>query len=102
MINELLSYGEENARTGRQLAELLGVDIRAVTLQIKKEREQGFPICATSSGESSGYFLTDSPEVLQDYCNRLYHRGGELFKMRRALLKVLENMNQQGTIESGQ
>ena len=40
MIYELLAEGRENARTGRQLADICGCDIRAITAQIERERRE--------------------------------------------------------------
>lgn len=92
MIHELLGTGSKNAKPGRVIAEQLHCDIRDVTKQIERERRQGKPICANSRGESAGYFLAETPEELQRYCKKLYKRGGELFKTRRALLGVLQKL----------
>lgn len=89
-ISELLGEGKENARTGRYLADLLGVDPRDVTQQIERERRAGQPICATCDSRNPGYYLTADPDELKDYCDRLYRRGGELFKTRRALIATLK------------
>lgn len=94
MIYELLAEGTANARSGRELATVLGCDIRTVTEQIERERRAGQPICANMTGINAGYYLAATPEELENYCNRLYHRGGELFKTRRALLQVLEQIKQ--------
>lgn len=90
MINELLGEGKENARTGKYLADILGINPRDVTQQIERERRDGQPICATCNSNNPGYYLTSDPEELEHYCSRLCHRGGELFKTRRALLKTLQ------------
>lgn len=101
MVNELLSYGAGNTRTGKELAKALNCDIRTVTEQIERERRQGQPICAAPTGENAGYYLAETPEELENYCNRLYHRGGELFKTRRALLAVLEQLRAKREQEAG-
>lgn len=92
MINEILSEGRENARTGRELAKFFDCDVRTITEQIERERREGQPICASTDPERPGYYLTADPDELKSYCNRLYHRGGELFKTRRALLDTLEKL----------
>lgn len=92
MIHEYLSEGRENARTGRELAKMFDCDTRTITEQIERERRAGQPICASTDPENPGYYLTADPDELQSYCNRLYHRGGELFKTRRALLETLEKL----------
>ena len=91
MIYELLSVGKENARTGRELATALGCDIRDITAQVERERRAGQPICA-SMKEPAGYFLPASAEDLERYCNMLHKRAGELYKTRRALIRVLKKI----------
>ena len=90
MIHEVLAEGADNPRTGRELATLLQCDIRQVTIQIERERREGWPICANSSGEAAGYYLAANAEELEIYCNRIHRRASELYKTRRALLKVLQ------------
>ena len=91
MIHELLTEGRENARTGRELATVLNCDIRDVTAQIETERREGHPICAAMH-EPAGYFLPANADELERYCNLLHKRAGELYKTRRALIKVLEQI----------
>ncbi len=88
MIRELLDTGRENARTGRELANILQCDIRQVTIQIERERREGWPICA-AMGENPGYYLPADSEELEDYCDRLKGRAVELFKTRQSLIKTL-------------
>lgn len=88
MIFEVLPAGRENALTGRELANIFDCDIRAITIQIERERRDGHPICA-ASGERPGYFLPADNEELQEYCDRLKGRAIELFKTRQALVRVL-------------
>lgn len=92
MIHELLDYGRENARTGRELAQVLNCDIRQITGQIEKERREGRPICA-AMGENPGYYLAADDDELQDYCDRLKGRAVELFKTRQALIKILRQIS---------
>lgn len=91
MILEVLGEGRANAKTGRELADIFGCDIRDITRQIRRERLKGARICATSkkgTGTPCGYFIGTEEET-QAYCNRLLHRGRELFGVRGALLKTL-------------
>lgn len=90
MIAELLGVGKENARTGKELAAVLGCNIRELTAAIERERREGQPICA-ATGDNPGYFIAADAEELEAYCNDLHHRAGELYKTRRALLNVLSN-----------
>lgn len=91
MIHELLDCGRETARTGRELAALLKCDIRQVTIQVEKERREGWPICA-AMGENPGYYLAADDTELEDYCDRLKGRAVELFKTRQALIQVLKGI----------
>lgn len=90
MINEILNKGNQNAITGKELANFFGCDIRKITQQIEIERRAGHPICANMRGKNAGYFLPETDEELENYCKRLYHRGGELLKTRQALLATLK------------
>lgn len=87
MINELLSSGAGHARTGKEIANLLGVDIRTITEQIERERRAGQPICASMNG---GYYLAANREELQAYCDCIKGRAIEIFKTRQALIKVID------------
>ena len=90
MIIDILATGQANARSARELADFLGVEVRTVTKAIEEERRNGAPICAITSGKNAGYYLAETPEELESYCKALYKRGGELFKTRRALLNTLK------------
>ena len=87
MIHEILPAGRANPRTGRELADFFGCDIRAITIQIEKERREGWPICAASRGDRPGYFMAEDDEELEEYCTCIHGRALELLKTRRALLK---------------
>lgn len=102
MINELLAEGQANARTGRELAQLMGCDIRSITEQIEKERREGLPICATSRGKDAGYFLAADDEELQAYCDRLKRRAIELFKTRQALIVTLRKIRDAEGVNNGE
>lgn len=92
MIHELLDYGRDNARTGRDLAALLNCNIRDITAQIEKERRDGHAICA-ATGDRPGYYLAADAAELQDYCDRLKGRAIEVFKTRQALVKTLQRIS---------
>ena len=101
MIYELLTEGAENARTGRELAAVLGMNIRDITAQVEAERRAGKPICA-ATGEKPGYFLPANTEELQRYCDALKSRAIEVFKTRQALIRVLKGLQEQQQGEGGQ
>lgn len=92
MIAEILRDGERNAMTGRELAQRCGLDIRTITEQIERERRAGQPICAKTRGERCGYFLAETQEELDQYCEDIRQRAVELFKTRRALLSIKDQL----------
>ena len=91
MIHEYLSIGQENARTGRELCDLLRITPRDLTAAIERERRAGQPICA-STGSPAGYFLAANRQEMERYCCSLRRRAGEIHKTRRACLRSLETL----------
>lgn len=91
MIYEMLSEGAGNAITGRFLCDMLNLKPRELTQAIEKERRAGHPICA-ATGAHPGYYLAATQEEMMDYCGRLLHRAGEIFKTRRACLATVDNL----------
>lgn len=96
MIYELLSEGEQNARTGKDLCKLLDMTPRELTAGIERERREGKPICASYGRTTPGYFLAANREEMERYCGQLRHRAGEIFKTRRACLKTMEGLPTRG------
>lgn len=92
MIYELLDTGEENARSSRFLANLLGIDRRAISSLVERERRAGKPICATCDNKAPGYFIPANRADMERYCGRLLHRAGEIFKTRAACLDLLDSL----------
>lgn len=84
MIYELLTEGRANARTARDLANMTGLDRRAISLLIERERRAGRPICATCDGKAPGYYIAADREEMQGYCDSLRHREREIAKTRAA------------------
>jgi predicted DNA-binding transcriptional regulator YafY len=101
MVFELLEPGRDHAKTGRELADVLGCDIRTITQQIERERRAGQPICAAMNG-AAGYYLAETQEDLQAYCELIRHRAGELFATRRALLSVLKQLPGKAGADNGE
>lgn len=94
MIKDYLSIGKENAITAKHLAAILQCDVREISAAIERERRQGQPIIASCDPEQPGYYLAESAEELQQYCGRLHHRAGEIYKTRRALLKAAQDLQE--------
>ena len=94
MIQEYLGIGVDEAKTAKELAEILGCRERDISRMVEMARLEGVPICAScgGGGNKKGYYLAKSHQELEEYTKSLWRRGGNLFKMRRALLKTLEIM----------
>lgn len=95
MVFELLSTGEQNARSARELARALGTDRRSISSLVEQERRAGKPICATCDNKNPGYYVPATREDMERYCSRLKHRAGEIFKTRAACLTTLDGLPQQ-------
>ena len=91
MIYEYLTTGKKNARPARWLADVIGCSTRDISRAAENERRAGIPICA-STDSKPGYYLAADAEELEEYCNRLKHRGVEIFKTRQSLIKALKQM----------
>lgn len=92
MIYEMLSTGAENARTARDLAQMAGLNRRAISLLVERERRAGKPICATCDGTAPGYFIAADREEMQAYCDSLYHREREIAKTRKACAMTIKSL----------
>lgn len=101
MIYELLTEGEDNARTARHLADLLGCSQRDITKQIERERRAGYPICSSCRSETPGYYLPVNDKDLEQYCNSLKRRAIQIFKTRQALVAVLKQLQAQKEEQAG-
>jgi hypothetical protein len=91
MVSELLLTGAKNAQTGRELCKLLNINARDLTERIERERRDGQPICA-SVGNNPGYYLAADQTEMQNYCNSLFHRAGEIHKTRKACLALMDQL----------
>lgn len=92
MIAEYLERGAENAKSGRELCNILGISPRELSKAVEVERRQGQPICASSNGERPGYYLAANKQEMHIYCRSLWHRAGEIHKTRRACLQAMEQL----------
>jgi hypothetical protein len=94
VIHEILFEGSQNALTGRQICHMLNLTYPQLKKQIVQERKEGHPICANTGGEHPGFFLAANKGEMQRYCRSLFHRAGELHRIRKACLKTLENLKE--------
>lgn len=84
-IYMLLDSGEENAVTASDLAEVLGIPARAVTLKIRAERLSGIPIA--SSGR--GFFLPRDRTEAAAIARRLHHRAAAIHAAANAIERAV-------------
>jgi len=79
---DILPTGRGNAMTGRDLAAVLGWELRDITKEICRLRRLGVPICAYRTG----YALADSStNELDYYCRQFEGRLSEIAKTYTAL-----------------
>ena len=94
-VAEVLKVGRSQAQTARTLAAILGTSTREIGRMVQMERRAGAPICAaadTIDDLPAGFYLASDQDELKAFCAQLFHRGGEIMKTRRALLKTAERM----------
>lgn len=73
-VRSLLRYGKENARTGKDLAKVLGFkDDRLVRLVIRDLIAEGLPV-ASSVTPPFGFFIASSLDEARDYMRVLKGR----------------------------
>ena len=92
MIHELLSHGAANAIPGNQLAATLNMELRELTQIIERERQAGFPICASVVRGGAGYFMPATAEELALYCCSLDRRLRNIRRTRDAMGHALSEM----------
>lgn len=94
MIYELLSWGQENALSRRDLADITGLTDREVRRTVARERKRGLPI--VSDPERGGYYLPASPEDLARFIRSMRHRAVETMAAANAMDEtLLEALGQQ-------
>ena len=91
MISELLAVGAENAKTGKELCDLLNITHRELSFAISRERLAGVPICS-SSGRQPGYFLAADRSEMERFCRSLKHRAREITRTRKACTATLDKL----------
>ena len=89
---EYLGSGKEQAMSARDLARLAGTTKRGVSLEIERERRQGYPICATSNAQRPGYYIPEDKAEMLAYCGRLLHRFMEVAATLEACQAIARSM----------
>ena len=90
-VLDFIPVGKENALSARELADLLHVPKRQVTLQIERERRHGRPICARNDvAAAAGYYRPKDRKELEEYLRRLNSRIVEIQTSRDGLQAALD------------
>lgn len=91
MIADYLKTGRDNPTTSAELCKRTGMTPFELRIAIMNERRGGQPICA-ASGSKPGYFLAADRDEMQNFCESLRHRAGEIFKTRAACLEQINTL----------
>jgi len=98
LIREILPCGKENAVSGNELVNILGLkDLRMLTQIIELEREVA-PICASNDPLRPGYYLPASSSELESYIKAFDRRMSNMARTRKNLGEALRAMTGQETI----
>ena len=85
----ILPEGQENARTAREMAAMLGTSPRMVTSSIQQLRREGLAICATCAiDQTQGYFLPCDERELISYKGALARRISVISETLTAIINV--------------
>ena len=63
---------------------------------VSRERRQGQPIIASNDKGCPGYYLAETAEEIEIFCNSLERRAGEIHITRNALLHTAAQMQEDG------
>ena len=93
-VRALLRYGKENARTGKELARILGLrDDRLVRHAIRGLIAEGLPIIS-SVQPPYGYYIADNANEVIEHLGELRHRAIEVLgrykDLKLASRKILQ------------
>lgn len=89
MISELLGSGAENARTAKDLAKQLNINVRDIGYLIRQERLAGVLICSNSDG----YFMPVNEMEINYTISSLYKRAREV----RAVAEIMKKARSENT-----
>lgn len=99
-VFSVLNVGVENAIDALSLVRILGFkDRRELSRQIELERRDGYPICASVSGEHRGYYLAANETELRQYITSLDRRIRSVRRTRNACSETLRMMSGQEELE---
>ena len=89
-IVSLLSQGQDNAKTAKELQALLGYrNLRDVSKEINTLRNKGWIILSSVTGVSKGYFLPSTYQEVKIFVRTMYSRISEIKKATKSAQKEL-------------
>lgn len=95
-ISDFLGRGAKNARTCRELREVLHMRDPELRDAVRRERLDGVPICsrthADENGARAGFYLPDTEHDYIMTIRQLRSREKEIAEVRRALEKAYHNI----------
>lgn len=98
-VLDYLSVGSANARTARELSQLINADTRTITQEIRRLRLQGHFICANSQKNCKGYFLAESREELERHYRQMRGRALSIFQAMKPIRQHLKQDENQLEID---
>lgn len=93
-LEKLIPVGRSSALTARQLADLLDTTPREVTRSIEASRRCGVPICASSDGDSGGFYRPADAKELAAYLTEREKRTQNIQVVTAAMRATLERMRE--------
>jgi cytosine/adenosine deaminase-related metal-dependent hydrolase len=95
-----IPFGRGNARTSREIAEEIGMSDRYARRAIKHLREEHCHCIGSSSTFPPGYYIIDDPAELEQFAERMTHRGVSiLYMVSRIKRASIENIFNQGRLK---
>lgn len=95
-VASFLRVGRSRGIRRNDLANMMGLDERALRRQIQCERKTGAVIMADCK---NGYFLPEGPADVQAFIRQMYHRAAEIREICKAAEEALLEMTGQTVIE---
>ena len=94
----LLGMGREQARKAKELGELFGTDIRAVTIAVRELIEGGDPVAASTDRTEGGYYITATREEAEQYILFMKSHIIELAKRMRDYKRAARSIMNPGQL----
>ena len=88
LVYDYLYKGRENAITAIELSKILDCDPRDISRAVERERCKGYPIAATCTGGTMGYYIPINKADMLDYCRRLENRVRHISNTLRVCKKA--------------